>query len=165
VLSSDALELQGLCDRVVVFSRGSIVRSLTGDEITEENITRAAIGAAAARQKVAEAVSAGAASFQRFVSGDYAPTLILIALIIALGIYTTSVNGKFLSARSINGTLFLASALAFVSIGQLIVLMTGGIDLSVGPLTGLVVVILSFFLGDDQGTGLLILGFALAIGV
>jgi ribose transport system ATP-binding protein len=164
VLSSDALELQGLCDRVVVFSRGSIVRSLTGDEITEENITGAAIGAATARQKVAEAVSAGAASFQRFVSGDYAPTLILIALIIALGIYTTSVNGKFLSARSINGTLFLASALAFVSIGQLIVLMTGGIDLSVGPLTGLIVVILSFFLGDDQGTGMLVLGFAIAIG-
>ena len=34
VLSSDAIELQGLCDRVSVFSRGGIVRTLTGDEIT-----------------------------------------------------------------------------------------------------------------------------------
>ena len=43
VLSSDVVELQGLCDRVLVFSRGEIVRSLEGDEITEENITGAAI--------------------------------------------------------------------------------------------------------------------------
>ncbi|MEO8668257.1 MAG: ATP-binding cassette domain-containing protein [Bauldia sp.] len=163
VLSSDALELQGLCDRIVVFSRGSIVRSLTGDEITEENITGAAIGAATARRRAADAVKSGGEAVRRFLSGDTVPTLILVALIIALGIYTTSVNEKFLSARSINGTLFLASALAFVSIGQLIVLMTGGIDLSVGPLTGLVVVILSFFLTDGQGTGELILGFAVVV--
>ena len=32
--------------------------------------------------------------------------------------------------------LLLASALAFISFGQLIVLLTGGIDLSVGPLSG-----------------------------
>ena len=30
VLSSDAVELQGLCDRVLVFSRGSVVRELVG---------------------------------------------------------------------------------------------------------------------------------------
>jgi ribose transport system ATP-binding protein len=165
VLSSDAVELQGLCDRVLVFSRGSVVRSLTADEITEQNITGAAIGAATARQSAVEAVKSSAANLRRFLSGDYAPTIILVALIIALGIYTAGVNAKFLSPRSINGTLFLASALAFISIGQLIVLMTGGIDLSVGPLTGLVVVILSFFLTEDQGTVDLVLGFAIAIGV
>lgn len=46
--------------------------------------------------------------------------------------------------------------------GQLIVLLTAGIDLSVGPLTGLTVVILSFFCGDGQSTGDLILGLAVA---
>jgi ribose transport system ATP-binding protein len=164
VLSSDAIELQGLCDRIVVFSRGSIVRSLSGDEITEEKITGAAIGAATSRQSAAETVS-GVERLKRFVSGDAAPTLILVALIVLLAIYTTGVNEKFLSARSISGSLFLASALAFVSIGQLTVLLTGGIDLSVGSLTGLVVVILSFFVTEGQGTGALILGFSIAIGV
>ncbi len=43
VLSSDAVELQGLCDRVLVFSRGRVVRELEGDEINEENITGAAV--------------------------------------------------------------------------------------------------------------------------
>ena len=51
VLSSDAVELAGLCDRVLVFSRGKIVRSLTGNELTEENITGAAIGAQTQREE------------------------------------------------------------------------------------------------------------------
>ena len=36
--SSDAMELAGLCDRVLVFSRGRIIRELSGAEITEESI-------------------------------------------------------------------------------------------------------------------------------
>ena len=36
--SSDALELAGLCDRVLVFSRGRLIRELVGDEVSEENI-------------------------------------------------------------------------------------------------------------------------------
>ena len=38
VNSSDALELAGICDRVLVFSRGRVIRELTGAEVTEENI-------------------------------------------------------------------------------------------------------------------------------
>ena len=35
VLSTDAVELEGLCDRVVVFSRGRVQAMLSGDEVTE----------------------------------------------------------------------------------------------------------------------------------
>jgi ribose transport system ATP-binding protein len=164
VLSSDAVELQGLCDRVLVFSRGSVVRTLKDDEITEESITGAAIGADTARQHSAAQGDDRAAGLRRLLSGDYSPTLVLVALIVALGLYTASVNGKFLSERSINSLLFLASALAFVSMGQLIVLLTGGIDLSVGSITALVVVVLSFFAGEHQGGGQLALGLVLAFG-
>ena len=164
VLSSDAVELQGLCDRVLVFSRGSIVRSLTGDEITEENITGAAITADTSRQRSEAEANPQRAGLRRFISGDYAPSLILGVLIVALGIYTSTISEFFLTSRTINGTLFLVSALAFVSMGQLVVLLTAGVDLSVGPLTGLIVVILSFFVGEEQGAGELILGLAIAIG-
>ena len=164
VLSSDAVELQGLCDRVLVFSRGSVVRTLKGDEITEESITGAAIGADTARHRLTAKVHDRSASLRRLLSGDYSPTLVLVALIVALGLYTTSVNGKFLSERSISSLLFLASALAFVSMGQLIVLLTGGIDLSVGSMTALVVVVLSFFAGEHQGASQLALGLVLAFG-
>lgn len=43
VISSDLLEIMGLCDRVVVMRRGVSVGELGGDEITEENIMRLAV--------------------------------------------------------------------------------------------------------------------------
>ena len=45
VASSDALELEGLCDRVIVMSRGQAVATLEGDDVTEERIVHAAISA------------------------------------------------------------------------------------------------------------------------
>jgi ribose transport system ATP-binding protein len=162
VLSSDAIELQGLCDRVSVFSRGGIVRTLTGDEITEKNITGAAINADTQRVHSAGILDQRRTALHRFVSGDYAPTMILLALILMLGVYTSFVSPHFFTERTIKNILFLASTLTLVGMGQLIVLLTGGLDLSVGPLTGLTVVILSFFLGEGQTTANMLLGFTAA---
>ena len=44
VKSSDAIELAGLCDRVVVMSRGRIVDEIVGDELDERRIISAIIG-------------------------------------------------------------------------------------------------------------------------
>ena len=38
VNSSDAQELAGICERVLVFSRGRVVRELSGDDVNEEKI-------------------------------------------------------------------------------------------------------------------------------
>ena len=38
VASSDAKELEGLCDTVIVMSRGHVVDTLRGDELTEERM-------------------------------------------------------------------------------------------------------------------------------
>ena len=43
VASSDTLELQGLCDKILVFERGHVVKVLTGDDITEAKIMAAAL--------------------------------------------------------------------------------------------------------------------------
>jgi ribose transport system ATP-binding protein len=161
VLSTDAVELQGLCDRVLVFSRGVVVGELVGDGVTEQAITGAAITADGGLAQ-SSASNARWATIRKFLSGDYAPAVILTALIVTLGVYTYSVNPFFLSSRSLGGSLYLMSALCFVSVGQLIVLLTGGIDLSVGPLTGLTVVILSFFWTDGQGAGEFFLGLGIA---
>src|SRR6202042_1379524 len=40
IVSSDVLELEGLCDRVLVFSRGHVVGELSGRDVTEEKIGR-----------------------------------------------------------------------------------------------------------------------------
>ena len=44
VKSSDPLELAGLCDRVVVMSRGRIVDEIRGDELGERRIVEAIVG-------------------------------------------------------------------------------------------------------------------------
>jgi ribose transport system ATP-binding protein len=44
VKSSDPLELAGLCDRVVVMSRGRIVDEIPGDELGERRIVEAIVG-------------------------------------------------------------------------------------------------------------------------
>jgi ribose transport system ATP-binding protein len=167
VLSSDVIELQGLCDRVHVFSRGTVVRELAGDDITEENITGAAITAAGpgTDQAAPPARAARALRVRRFVAGDYLPAAVLLLLILGLGIYTSASNGRFLTEINFQGMLLLASALALISFGQLIVLLTGAIDLSVGPLSGLVVVVFSFFAAEGQSTGRLVLGVLAVIGV
>jgi len=43
VLSSDAVELAGLCERVAVFVRGRIASVLEGDELAEDSIVAAAV--------------------------------------------------------------------------------------------------------------------------
>ena len=59
----------------------------------------------------------------------------LAALIVALGAFTSAENSHFLTQFNFLGMLLLASALVFISLGQLTVLLAAGIDLSVGPLS------------------------------
>ena len=55
VKSSDPLELSGLCDRVVVMSRGVIVDEIAGDELGEQRIVEAIVGGRAAKTAEASA--------------------------------------------------------------------------------------------------------------
>jgi ribose transport system ATP-binding protein len=52
IKSSDPLELAGLCDRVVVMSRGKIVAELRGEELGERRIVEAIVGAKATRPEL-----------------------------------------------------------------------------------------------------------------
>ena len=166
VLSSDAMELEGLCDRVLVVSRGRIVHEFAGADVTEDAITKAAVMSTSVRETVTHR---GLGNAGRFVIGDYLPSAVLVLAIAAFAAYTTGVNERFLSSANLTGLLFLVSALVFVSLAQQVVMLVGGIDLSVGPATGFVVIIGSFLLVDpstvEVALGLIaMLAVAVAIG-
>jgi ribose transport system ATP-binding protein len=167
VVSSDSLELAGLCDRILVFSRGHVVSELTGDQITEAGMARAIVTATALRrEQVAAATGFARAALARartVVMGEYGPAAILLVVILALGIYTFNVNARVLSTFNITSMLTLLAALAFISFGQLMVILTGGIDLSVGPLAGFLVVLSSFFVVDGKSPVVMVLGFVLML--
>ncbi|WP_106215318.1 ATP-binding cassette domain-containing protein [Kineococcus rhizosphaerae] len=175
VVSSDAKELEGLCDRVVVVSRGRVVAELTGGDVTEEAITGAVVGAdhRVAHGGDAAQVTTGtgrsrttaAGRWSHFLRGDYAPAVILAAVVVGFGAYVFSQNSRYLAAFNISSVLILLTALAFISLGQGIVIMTGGIDLSLGPLAGLLVVIASFFVNDNKPYALVYLAFGIMLAV
>jgi ribose/xylose/arabinose/galactoside ABC-type transport system permease subunit len=165
VVSSDAKELEGLCDRVIVMSRGHVVATLSGDEVTEERMIRAAVESTTLtrEQQERQANSARAAMWRRRLDGDYAPVVILAAVMIVLAAYISFQNERYFNPFNVTSVMLLSAALGFIAIGQTIALMTGGIDLSVGPLAGFLVVVGSFFLGDNSSAAAMTLGVLLML--
>jgi ribose transport system ATP-binding protein len=171
VLSSDSLELQGLCDRVYVFSRGYVVAELKGEEVTERQIAHQMVMATTHRRadrKDADA-PAGASALKhrlgRFVRDDWFPSIVLLTVILVLGAYTYSVSPRVLSAFNIGSALTLLAALTFISFGQTTVILTGGIDISTGPLAGFLVVVASFFVVEGSSVPFILVGFAAMLAV
>lgn len=175
VLSSDNVELAGLCDRVLIFSRGRVVAELAGEALTEHAITEASLTAtddrasavteadpvALAESEAAERPRRRTGSLRRFLSGEQAPSSFLLIAILALGLISTFGSERFLTTFNIGSMLGLLAPVLFLAAGQLIVMLTGGIDLSVGPLSGALVVVASFFIVEGYGVGWWILGLVL----
>jgi ribose transport system ATP-binding protein len=162
VNSSDAVELEGLCDKVVVMSRGHVVETLTGDDVTEERIVAAAVRAEThSGESASNAGAAQAKGLGHLLQSDNAPAVPLALVTVLLGLYVYSQNENFLSVYNIYNILLLATALGFIALGQTIALLMGGIDLSVGPLAGFLVVVASFFINDDKSGLMLLTGFVL----
>ncbi|HZO06202.1 MAG TPA: ATP-binding cassette domain-containing protein, partial [Solirubrobacterales bacterium] len=163
VCSSDALELEGLCDRVMIMSRGQTVAALATDAVSEEQITAAAVTATHSR-KVKQRETRGSVGWLgRFLRGDSVAAPVLALVIVALAAITGGQNSDFLTSFNIENLLLLSTALILVGLGQLVVVLTAGVDLSVGPLMGLGLVIITAFATDTAGTGGFFVGLLLAV--
>jgi ribose transport system ATP-binding protein len=142
VLSTDAVELEGLCDRVLVFSRGRIQAELAAATLSERGITGAAV--LATERTVAAPATVGRRARRRLLGGEIHAALMLVLILLVAGA-TTAYSPTFLGPLNIGQLLLATASLAVVSLGQLLVVMTGGIDLSVGSVVALSVVTVSFF--------------------
>ena len=167
VVSSDATEIAGLSDRVMIFSRGTIVERLADAAVTESAITGAVLRATSVRERSKATVS----RFVRWASGDWAPTVMVGLAVILMGIFATIINPTYITPRGLSGMMVLVATLAIVAYGQQLLMLVGGIDLSVGPMMGLVGVVGSFFLTEESTALVQTLGWivvivtALAVGL
>ena len=163
VNSSDTKELEGLCDRVYVMSRGHIVESLEGDQVTEEKMVNAAIKSTTLkRQEINDAVAAShKRTFRKLLQSDFVPPVVLTGMIGFLALYLFSKNHLYFGSYNINAVLGLGTGLGFIALGQTIVMMTGGLDLSVGPASGVMLVTASYFINDGKSPWIIALGFLL----
>ena len=152
VSSSDGIELEGICDRVLIFARGRIVDELSGVAVTDAAITEANLTATVSRASKAPA-AAPDRRWREFYASDHFPALVLAFLTLIILGGTQALNGYFLSAFSIKSILSFFSILAFLSSAQLATVLVGAIDLSIGPLAGLCVVLASFLAPDGVAAG------------
>lgn len=164
IVSSDAGELAGICHRVAVFSRGHVDSDLCGDEVSESAIISTVLTSASDRKQHEETNRFGDRMLTWF-AGNWAPLATVTAIILALGIYAGISNEFYLTPRSIGGMLALVAALAMVACGQQMLMLIGGIDLSVGPLMGLTSVVMSFFFVKDLPMEAQFMGWLLLIAV
>jgi ribose transport system ATP-binding protein len=96
--------------------------------------------------------------------------MLLAVMVIALSAYASSQSPYFFTSRNIANLLIQIAPLLIVSLGQLAVVLLGGIDLSTGPTISLTTAIASVFIIVDPPLGIaagivLCLGAGMAIGV
>ncbi len=171
VNSSDAQELAGICDRVIVFSRGRIVTELTGADVTEEKIVSSFLTVRDAKTiREAEAGGPLSRAFDTLVNGSsiwWVPLVFLVFLTLLVGGFAASESDVFLKPINIKHMLQAAAPAGLVALAQLHVLLVRGLDVSVGSLMSLTVVAASYLLGSGASGGMVFLGIlaCLAVGV
>lgn len=163
VNSSDTKELEGLCDRVYVMSRGHVVEELSGSDVTETKMVSAAISSTKLRkeQDLQSTIKIKSGRLARALKSDYLPPAVIAAMIVILAMVIYSKNDLYFGSYNINAMLGLATGLGFLAIGQTIVLLTGGLDMSVGPAAGVMLCAASFFVNDEKSFMFILFGFVL----
>ncbi|MEO6098975.1 MAG: ATP-binding cassette domain-containing protein [Tepidiformaceae bacterium] len=171
VNSSDAAELEGLCDRVIVLSRGRAVQELGADELTEKNIVAAFLtstnveDATLPIHQEETTLAALRRHAGRIFTADSIPLALLALLMVGLGLYTNAKNSAFLSDSNIRFMLINLIPIALVSIAQLNVLLVAGFDVSVGSVMSLVAVTASVLLKPDDPAFALWVGTAVILSM
>lgn len=162
IVSSDNRELAGVCDRVATFSSGHKVSELDGDNVTAAKITESIVTATKTNHS-AELVHQKASWIKTFGRSDYGAPVILLVMTVLISMLTAYHSPRFLSAFNLNGLFLLVAGLSFVAFGETFVILTGGIDLSAGPVVGLSAVIGSVFEIDAKNHQELIFGFIIML--
>ena len=112
VSSSDGIELEGLCDRVLIFARGRIVHELAGAAVTDAAITEANLTATVSRASKRPPPPRDR-RWRNFAASDHFPALVLAVLTIIILGGTQALNSYFLSPFSIKSILSFFSILGF----------------------------------------------------
>ncbi len=165
IVSSDVLELIGLSDRILVFSHGAVVDDLPAAAATEERIVGGSVTGARSAGKTAARAAAARTTTAALILRRYAAALVLFVLAAVLVAVTASNSPYFLTSRNLASLQVQVAPLALAALGQLAVILVGGIDLAVGPTISLVTAIASWLIVDQGGTGPLGIALCLLAGL
>ena len=186
LISSELPELLGMCHRIVVFREGQVTAEFARAEASQEGILYAATDAAVGNRHVHDEprapvsepghpVSTNDASLE--ASARRPPSLArlarriaakreigLVLAIVAVIIPVVAINPRMLSATNLTALAMDAALLTIVASGQMLVVITRNIDLSVASVIGLAAYLSADLLRDYPGAGITA-AIALACGV
>jgi ribose transport system ATP-binding protein len=149
------------CDRVYVMSRGSIVTELPGAQATEERLLKASYadpttpGVDASDDMVGRTEDRSQA--RKAIAMLQHPTFPAVALFVVMLLLVFSIQPNTLIPTSMNMLLKTSIAIAFASLGQMLFILGGDIDLGLGFMIGLVNVIGATLLLDSPLVALVVL--------
>jgi ribose transport system ATP-binding protein len=89
--------------------------------------------------------------------------VLLLVVMVALAAAIAPDSARYFSNFNVSNVLTAATAIGLIALGQNIALLSGGIDLSVGPLAGFLVVVASFFVLDGASPGRVVLGLVVMV--
>jgi ribose transport system permease protein len=105
----------------------------------------------------------GAADLRRLLAKPEFSSLLMLALMVAL---TAALQENFFEAKSINRNINAFAPLILMTMGQAIVILSGGIDLSAGPALSLLTCVLTYVMKrDDPASGAIALVVGLAVAL
>ena len=149
VSSSENPELLTLCDRILVVFRGRIAAALSRDEATRGAGSHTSPEATSDDgRRGARPAAAGSLDHAAGVWSAASRYAVVLVLLIAIFVFFSLTQDDFLTQANIENLLTSGSILWVVSIGMTFVVLTGGIDLSVGSLLALSGIILSELFND-----------------
>jgi ribose/xylose/arabinose/galactoside ABC-type transport system permease subunit/ABC-type nitrate/sulfonate/bicarbonate transport system ATPase subunit len=161
VISSDMPELIGSCDRIYVMNRGRIAEEFAGDEIDPISIGRAATTAVTETSAAATAASGTVAeqtdrdgrralsAVRSWIGGR--PELALAAALLLLIVPLSALNPNFYSVSNLQDVADYASIVGLVCLGEMLVVLTRNIDLSVASTVGLTAYVAAVLMRDVPG--------------
>ena len=141
LISSELPELLGMCDRIMVLREGRVTAELPAAQATQERVLYAmtdAGGAAAApaRHAVVDPVTVERPA-GRLRSLIVRRELGLFLAMAAVIVPVVAVNPRMLSGANLSAVAMDAGLLTIVAVGQMLVILTRNIDLSVASIIGL----------------------------
>ena len=138
LISSELPELLGMCDRIVVLREGHVTALLPAAEATQERVLYAMTDAGGSAAAEAERVQAEQRQEPGWLRGLALRRELGLVLAMAAVIVPVSViNPRMLSGANLNALAMDAGLLAIVAAGQMLVILTRNIDLSVASVIGL----------------------------
>ncbi|MFZ1427290.1 MAG: ATP-binding cassette domain-containing protein [Geminicoccaceae bacterium] len=141
LISSELPELLGMCDRIVVLREGRVTAELPAAEATQERVLYAMTDAGGSTKPAAEQHTGtvvdtrpAAGWLKRLVPQR---ELGLLLAIVAVILPVVLVNPRMLSGANLQALAMDAGLLTIVAAGQMLVILTRNIDLSVASVIGL----------------------------